>query len=101
MHARTLAYIAILLWLLTVIAVAIVFVRGRTAPAPDGRTSVLLNAPERDMVLMEMRGLLQSTQGHRPRYRERRSRADRDGGTRQRHGRGGRRLAGADGKTAA
>ena len=45
------------------IAVAIVFVRGRTAPAPDGRTSVLLDAPERDMVLMEMRGLLQSTQG--------------------------------------
>ena len=43
----------------------ICFVHGKTAPAPppDGRTSVLLSAGERDVVLAEMRLLLAAVRG--------------------------------------
>ena len=49
---------AIVLWLMTAVAIGIVFVRGRTAPGSDGRTAVLLHPAERDYVLSEMRSLL-------------------------------------------
>ncbi len=38
-------------------------IQGSTAPAADGRTALLLEEPERDMVLNEMRGFLASVQG--------------------------------------
>jgi mono/diheme cytochrome c family protein len=38
-------------------------IQGSTAPAADGRTALLLEEPERDMVLAEMRAFLASVQG--------------------------------------
>jgi len=38
-------------------------VRGSVAPASDGRTAILLDPGERDLVLAEMRAFLQATQG--------------------------------------
>ena len=58
-----------LCWSLTaLLAVALVItlylfvVRGSVAPASDGRTAILLEQGERDLVLAEMRAFLQSTQ---------------------------------------
>jgi hypothetical protein len=36
---------------------------GAVTPAPDGRSAILLNAGERDLVLTEMRAFLQAVQG--------------------------------------
>ena len=36
---------------------------GAVTPAPDGRSAILLNAAERDLVLTEMRAFLQAVQG--------------------------------------
>jgi hypothetical protein len=63
MTSRTLSLIAITLWVVTVIAVVTLFVRGQTTPSTDGRKAVVLTAQEHDLVLMEMRGMLQSVQG--------------------------------------
>lgn len=49
---------AIVLWMATIAALGFVFIRGNTAAGPDGRTTVLLRAEERDFVLEEMRTLL-------------------------------------------
>jgi hypothetical protein len=53
-----LGLIALVLWLVTAMGLGSLFVLGRTARAPDGRTSVLMSGPEREMVFSEMRGLL-------------------------------------------
>lgn len=53
--------IGILFSLLAAIGVKFV-VLGNTAPADDGRTAVLLSPAERQMVLAEMRTLLEATQ---------------------------------------
>lgn len=53
-----LALIAMALWLVSAAAIAVVFVRGHTAPGSDGRIAVLLQSGERDYVLTEMRSLL-------------------------------------------
>ncbi len=53
-----LALAAIALWVLTLAAAAIVFIRGNTVPSPDGRTTVLVQPGEREFVLDEMRSLL-------------------------------------------
>lgn len=53
---------ALLLWVLTIIGGGIVFVRGSTQKLSDGRTAVVLSAPERDFVLGEMRGMLETVQ---------------------------------------
>ncbi len=53
-----LAFAAIALWGVTAVTLGVLFVRGQTAAGPDGRTSILLAAGERDFVLEEMRGLL-------------------------------------------
>lgn len=50
--------IALVLWAVTLAAIALVFVRGQTAPGSDGRTALLLQNSERDFVLAEMRALL-------------------------------------------
>jgi hypothetical protein len=44
-------------------AIYIFGIRGATAPASDGRTAILLEPGERDLVLAEMRAFLQATQG--------------------------------------
>ncbi|HLP99104.1 MAG TPA: hypothetical protein VK149_11720 [Sideroxyarcus sp.] len=61
MKISKLALIAILLWLFTIAVAAWFFVRGNTAQGSDGRTAIVLQAHERDLVLAEMRGLLVSS----------------------------------------
>ncbi len=63
MSTRVIAIIAIGLWVLTVLAGVYIFVSGQTRPSEDGRTAILLQPSERDMVLSEMRELLSSVQG--------------------------------------
>lgn len=62
MNARTLSITAIALWLLTIAILATMFVRGNTTTGSDDRTAIVLNTPERNLVLAEMRNLLTSTQ---------------------------------------
>lgn len=62
MKANKLAFAALLLWIVTVAVFAFFFVRGNTTAGTDGRTAVVLQAAERDLVLSEMRGLLSATQ---------------------------------------
>jgi hypothetical protein len=52
------AVLAIGLWVVTIAVLGAMFVRGNTAPAPDGRTAIILTPAERDVVLAEMRGML-------------------------------------------
>jgi hypothetical protein len=59
---RRLAIAALLLWAATVSTLALLFVRGSTMPATDGRTAIRLSAGERDFVLGEMRGMLAAIQ---------------------------------------
>ncbi len=63
MTTRRLATAALALWLITAGAAVWLFVVGRTEPSTDGRRVVLLTPAERDLVLGEMRGLLQAVQG--------------------------------------
>ncbi|MBI5625741.1 MAG: hypothetical protein HY935_00825 [Nitrosomonadales bacterium] len=63
MKSNKLAQIALLLWIATVAVFAWFFIRGNTTAGTDGRTAVVLQASERDLILSEMRGLLASTQG--------------------------------------
>jgi hypothetical protein len=44
------------------IAAYLFVIRGSVAPASDGRTAILMEPAERDLVLAEMRAFLQSTQ---------------------------------------
>jgi hypothetical protein len=62
MTARVLSVTAIALWLFTIVVAAFFFVRGRTQVSPDGRTTVLLASDERNLVLTEMRGMLETVQ---------------------------------------
>ncbi len=62
MNTRTLSITAIALWLLTIAILATMFVRGNTTTGSDDRTAIVLNTPERNLVLAEMRNLLTSTQ---------------------------------------
>lgn len=63
MNNRTVAWVALALWVITVATFAWFFVRGNTAVSNDGRSNIMLSHPERDLVLFEMRGLLTATQG--------------------------------------
>lgn len=60
MTTRWLAVIAIGLWLVSAAGGAFLFVRGQTEVASDGRTAVKLSPQERDVVLKEMRTMLES-----------------------------------------
>lgn len=62
MTARVLSITAIGLWLVTIAVVAFFFVRGQTRVALDGRTTVLLASDERNLVLTEMRDMLEAVQ---------------------------------------
>jgi hypothetical protein len=63
MKSNKLALIALLVWLATVAVFAWFFIRGNTVAGNDGRTAVVLQAGERDLILSEMRGMLAATQG--------------------------------------
>ncbi len=63
MKFNKLASIALLLWVFTIVVFAWFFIRGNTTAGTDGRTAVVLQVSERDLILSEMRGLLSATQG--------------------------------------
>ncbi len=63
MKSNMFAKIAILLWVVTIAVIAFFFIRGTTTKGDDGRTAVVLEPAERNLVLTEMRGLLAATQG--------------------------------------
>jgi cytochrome c556 len=63
MNYRLIAWMSLGLWLATVVVFAVLFVRGSTAPATDGRRAILLSPAERDLVLAEMRTMLTTVQG--------------------------------------
>ena len=62
MTAPVLSITAIALWLVTIAVAAFFFVRGQTQVAPDGRTTVLMGSDERNLVLSEMRSMLETVQ---------------------------------------
>jgi len=62
MKSSRLAQIAVLLWLATIAVFAWFFIRGTTVAGADGRSAIVLQPGERDLVLSEMRGLLVATQ---------------------------------------
>jgi len=62
MKSNRLAQIALLLWLVTIAVFAWFFIRGITVAGTDGRSAIVLQPGERDLVLSEMRGLLVATQ---------------------------------------
>lgn len=60
---KNLGKISIGLWLVTIAAIGFFVVRGTTVDTPPGtRTTISLNQAERELVLEEMRNMLQSTQ---------------------------------------
>ena len=63
MKANQLAQIALLLWAVTIAVLIWFFARGGTATVTDDRTVIALHPEERELVLIEMRGLLAATQG--------------------------------------
>jgi hypothetical protein len=63
MKSNKLASIALLLWGISIAVFAWFFVHGNTEKGSDGRTAIVLQAAERDLILSEMRGLLSATQG--------------------------------------
>jgi len=58
LKSNRLALTALLLWVITIVVFAWIFVRGNTGERTDGRTAIVLTAGERELVLSEMRGLL-------------------------------------------
>lgn len=63
MKTTRLVIVALLVWVVTIGVFGWFFVRGNTMTRVDGRTAVVLQAGERDIVLSEMRGMLAATQG--------------------------------------
>ena len=54
---------ALVLWVVTLVVMATLFIRGWTSPGRDGRTEVVLAPVERDQILGEMRQLLKAVHG--------------------------------------
>ena len=52
-----------MLWIVSAGVLGWLFVKGATTPSADGRTAVLLAPAERDLILKEMRQLLQAVHG--------------------------------------
>ena len=61
MKSNKVAFLALLLWLATILVFAWFFIRGNTASGTDNRTAVVLGTGERNLILFEMRGLLAGT----------------------------------------
>ncbi|MGV3665562.1 MAG: hypothetical protein ACO1NV_05485 [Leptospira bouyouniensis] len=57
------AKIAILLWLVTIITLGYLFYYGNTSKSLDSRTAIHLTPAERQLVLTEMRALLEAVNG--------------------------------------
>ncbi len=55
--------VAVVLWVVTIAAGAWMFIQGATKPGTDGRTEILLDPSERDLILGEMRQLLKGVDG--------------------------------------
>jgi hypothetical protein len=51
---------SLILWVATIAGAVTLFVRGHTTLSPDGRLAVILADDEKDMILGEMRGMLQA-----------------------------------------
>jgi len=62
MNTKTLAIVAIALWGFSAAFVGYKFVAGTTTTTEEGREAIVLNAPERDLILAEMRGMLAAVQ---------------------------------------
>lgn len=62
MNAKTLAIVALLLWVASAAFVGFKFVTGSTVTAEDGREAIQLTPSERNLVLGEMRALLAAVQ---------------------------------------
>lgn len=60
---RLVSWIAIGLWLVTIAVGGMMFVRGSTLEAEDGRTLLVLDEAEKALVLTEMRTMLLSVEG--------------------------------------
>jgi hypothetical protein len=52
--------LALILWGITLAGFTTLFVRGYTTTSPDGRIAVIVTDAEKDIVLAEMRGMLQA-----------------------------------------
>ena len=52
--------VSLILWVVTIAGVGTLFISGHTTPSPDGRLAVILADDEKDMILGEMRGMLQA-----------------------------------------
>jgi hypothetical protein len=63
MKSSKVAIIALLLWVITVAVFAWFFIRGNTTAGTDSRVAIVLQSSERELILLEMRGLLSATQG--------------------------------------
>lgn len=63
MNTRILAIAALGLWVVTAAGVAYLFINGQTTTASDNRKAITLQPAERDLVLLEMRTMLESVQG--------------------------------------
>ncbi|MCR4377063.1 MAG: hypothetical protein NUV50_03095 [Rhodospirillales bacterium] len=62
MNAKTLAIVALLLWVASAAFVGFKFITGSTVIAEDGREAIQLTTDERNLVLGEMRALLAAVQ---------------------------------------
>jgi hypothetical protein len=64
MKSSVIGRLALVLWVVTMVALAWFFIFGQTAGSgTDGRTIIRLQPAERDLVLKEMRSLLSATHG--------------------------------------
>jgi hypothetical protein len=63
MKSNKIAILSLLLWALTITLLAWIFIHGNTTTGTDGRTAIILQVSERNLILSEMRGLLSATQG--------------------------------------
>lgn len=62
MSTKTLAIVAIALWVASAAFVGFKFVTGTTVATQDGREAIVLETSERNLILAEMRGMLAAVQ---------------------------------------
>jgi hypothetical protein len=63
MKTNKFAVFAVVLWVVSALVFGWFFVKGNTAAMEGQRDAIMLSPAERDLALLEMRGLLGSTQG--------------------------------------
>lgn len=63
MKTRSVCAVVGILWVVTIVVIGWLFVKGWTAASTDGRTEILLAPSERDLILTEMRDLLKAVSG--------------------------------------